>query len=60
MIGRLSIGAKITLFTGALVLFVAAGLSIFGYLYTSNLVLDQVEATLITRDTSGQTHRERA
>lgn len=51
MIGRLSIGAKIALFTGALVLFVAAGLSIFGYLYTSNLVLDQVEATLITHAT---------
>ncbi|MFY9389700.1 MAG: cache domain-containing protein, partial [Limnochordia bacterium] len=51
MIGRLSIGAKIALFTGALVLFVAAGLSIFGYLYTSNRVLDQVEATLITHAT---------
>jgi len=51
MIGRLSIGAKIALFTGALVLLVAAGLSVFGYLYTSNLVLNQVEVTLITHAT---------
>ena len=51
MIGRMSIGAKIALFTGALVLLVAAGLSIFGYLYTSNLVLEQVEVTLITHAT---------
>lgn len=51
MFSRLSIGAKIACFTGALVLLVAAGLSIFSYFYTSGLVMDQVEVNLITHAT---------
>ncbi len=45
---KFSIGAKIATFTGVLVLLVALGLGVFAYLYSSDMMIDQVEETLLT------------
>ncbi|MFB5066677.1 MAG: methyl-accepting chemotaxis protein [Candidatus Wallacebacter cryptica] len=51
MLKKLSIGAKNAYLTGIIVLLVAAGLSISAYIYSSAMIIDQMEVTLITHAT---------
>ena len=58
MLRNISIGAKISIFSGGIILFVTVCLAAFSYIYSTNALIEQAEVTLTTHATDSVKYLE--